>query len=71
MGLGIIVMLIGRLAPININSGTILDPTLAMERVYIRVVSGLVTGLLLLFVIHQVGRTENTTSPLAENIEAN
>jgi hypothetical protein len=40
------------------------------KRVYIGVVSGSVTGLLLLFVIHQVGKTENTTSPLAENKKA-
>ncbi len=65
IGLGIIAMLIGRSAPININSGMLFDTTLAMERVYIGVVSGLGTGVLLLFVIHQVGKTENTTSPFA------
>jgi hypothetical protein len=70
IGLGIIAMLFARTTSININSGMLFDMTLAMERVYIGVVSGLVTGLLLLFVIHQVGKTENTTSPLAENKKA-
>jgi hypothetical protein len=71
IGLGIIAMLIGRSSPININSGMLLDPTLAIERVYIGVVSGFVTGLLLLLVVHQVGKTERTTSPLTEIIKAN
>jgi hypothetical protein len=71
IGLGIIAMLIGRSAPININSGMLFDTTLAIERVYIGVVSGLVTGLLLLFVIHQAGQVENTANRLAEKIKAN
>jgi len=71
VGLGVIAMLIGRSAPININSGMLFDTTLAIERVYIGGVSGLVTGLLLLFVIHQAGQKENITSSLAEKIKAN
>jgi len=71
IGLGIIAMLIGRLAPININSGMLFDTTLAIERVYIGVVSGLITGFLLLFVIHQAGQVENTANRLAETIKAN
>jgi hypothetical protein len=47
------------------------DTTLAIERVTIGVVSGLVTGLLLLFVIHQAGQSENTARRLAEKIKAN
>jgi len=71
IGLGIIAMLIGRTVPININSGMLFDTTLAIERVYIGVVSGLVTGLLLLFVIHQAGQVEITANRLAEKIKAN
>lgn len=70
IGLGIIAMLMGRSAPININSGMLFDTTLAIERVYIGVVSGLVAGFLLLFVIHQIGNPKNTTSPFAENNKA-
>lgn len=66
IGLGIFAMLIRRSAPINVNSGMLFDMTLAIERVYIGVVSGLVTGLLLLFVIHQAGQVENTANRLAE-----
>ncbi|MGA2505641.1 MAG: hypothetical protein ABSG01_16285 [Anaerolineales bacterium] len=67
IGLGIIAMLFARTTPVNVNSGLLLDPTLAMERVYIGVVSGLVTGILLLLVIHQVRKKESTNSPLSEN----
>jgi hypothetical protein len=71
IGLGIIAMFIGRTTPININSGMLFDTTLAIERVYIGVVSGLVTGLLLLFVIHQAGQVENTANRLTEKTKAN
>jgi hypothetical protein len=67
LGLGILAMLFVRTTPININSGMLLDPALALGRVCIGVVSGLVTGVLLLLVIHQVGKMESTSSPLSEN----
>jgi hypothetical protein len=67
IGLGIIAMLFARTMPINVNSGLLLDPTLAMERVYIGVVSGLVTGILLLLVIRLVGKTDSTPSLLSDN----
>jgi hypothetical protein len=65
--LGNIAILIWRSAPININSGMLFDTTPGIEGVYIGVVSGFVTGVLLLLVIHRVGKTEGTTSPLSEN----
>jgi hypothetical protein len=71
IGLGIFAMYIGRSGPININSGMLFDTTLAIERVYTGGVSGLVTGLLLLFVTHQAGQKENITSSPAEKIKAN
>jgi len=70
IGLGIFAMLMARSGPININSGMLFDSTLAIERVYIGGVSGLVMGILLLFVIDQAGKKANTTSPLTENITA-
>lgn len=70
IGLGLIAMIIGRSAPININSGMLFDTTLAIERVYIGLVSGLITGLLLLFIIHQVGNKANITSLQAEKKKA-
>jgi len=59
-------MLIGRSAPINVNSGMIFDSTLALERVYLGLASGLVTGLLLLFVIYQAGKAKDRANQLAE-----
>jgi len=53
VGLGLFVALIGRSAPINIDSGTVFDATLAFERAKIGIISGLVTGLLVLFVLGQ------------------
>jgi hypothetical protein len=67
IGLGIIAMLFARTTPINVNSGLLLDPTLAMGRVYIGVVSGFVTGVLLLLVVHHVGKKESSTIPLSED----
>jgi hypothetical protein len=59
MGLGIFVALIGRTAPININSGILFDLILAIERVKIGVISGIVTGFLLLLITVQSGRGVN------------
>jgi len=67
IGLGIFAMLMARSGPININSGMLFDTPLAIERVFLGGVSGLVTGILLLFVIDQAGKKANTASPLAEN----
>jgi hypothetical protein len=69
IGLGIIAMLIGRSAPININSGMLFDTTLAMERVKIGATSGLITGLLLLFVIDQARRTAKPAGVMAQSLK--
>jgi hypothetical protein len=53
VGLGIFVALVGRTAPVNFNSGMLFDPALAIERMLIGGISGLVTALFLLFVIRQ------------------
>ena len=70
-GLGIFAMLIGRSAPVNLNSGMIFDSTQALERVYLGLASGFATGLLLLFVIHQAGMAKDRANQLALKIEAN
>ena len=67
-GLGIFALLIARSGPININSGNLYDVNLAIERVWTGGVSGLVTGLLLLFVIDQAGKKVIKLGPPTENI---
>ena len=64
-GLGIFALLLARSGPININSGIWLDAHLAIERVWTGGVSGLVTGLLLLFVIDQAGKKASGPGALA------
>ena len=70
-GLGIFAMLIARSAPINVNSGMVIDPGLAVQRAIMGAVSGLVTGLLLIFVIHQAGKAKDRANLPIEKIEAN
>jgi hypothetical protein len=67
IGLGVIVALIGRVAPININSGLVFDITTVIERAKIGMTSGFVSGLLLLFVLHYGRNIENMKSPLEES----
>ena len=67
-GVGIFALLLARSGPININSGLWFDANLAIERVWTGGVSGLVTGLLLLFVINQAGKKVSEPSPLVENV---
>ena len=67
IGLGVIVALIGQVAPININPGLVFDTTPVIERVKIGMTSGFVSGLLLLFVLHYGRQTENTKSSLDES----
>ena len=66
IGLGIFAMLIGRTAPINLNSGMLFDTTLAVERIKIGAASGMVSGLLLLFVIHQAQQIEKSADALIQ-----
>jgi hypothetical protein len=67
IGLGVIVALIGRVAPININPGLVFDTTTVIDRVKIGLTSGFISGLLLLFVLHYGRQTENIKSPLDES----
>ena len=67
VGLGIITMFIWRSSvPLFANVDRTFDAALAYDRVKIGLVSGLVTGLLLLFVIDQAGRAQSVTKSLAQ-----
>lgn len=61
---GMLALLLARAGPINVNSGMWLDGKLAIERVWAGGVSGLLTGVLLLFVIDQAGKKVIQPKPL-------
>ncbi len=67
-GLGMFALLIARAGPFNVNSGSWFDAKLAIERLWAGGVSGLVTGLLLLFVTDQAGKKVVKPGPVVENI---
>jgi hypothetical protein len=66
VGLGIIAMFIGRTVPLDFHAGMLFDVTLAFDRVKIGLTSGLVTGLLLWFVIDQAGRAKTVTKSMVQ-----